>query len=111
MQIFSDVLAGGELFAALFTQLVETVLRCQPNRCTQHQTLNARLQLFLFLPQCHPLFTGVRYAIGKRGNACFQLLMQSFQFINIKILALTFAEICQQTLSFLLLTQTLFQFA
>ena len=28
---------------------------------------------------------------------------QGFQFVDIKILALTFAEICQQTLSFLLL--------
>ena len=108
MQIFGDILAGGELFAALFAQLVETVLRSQPNRRTPHQTLNARLQLFLLLAQCHPLFSGVRDAIGKRGNACFQLLMQSFQLVNVKILALTFAEICQQTLSFLLLTQTLF---
>ena len=86
-------------------------MRCQPNRRTLHQTLNARLQLFLLLAQCHALFTGVRHAIGKRGNACFQFLMQGFQFVDIKILALTFAEICQQTLSFLLLAQTLFQFA
>ncbi|CSE44578.1 Uncharacterised protein [Shigella sonnei] len=110
MQIFGDVLAGGKLFTALLAQLVETVLRCQPNRRTLHQTLNARLQLFLFLAQCHALFTGVRHAIGKRGNARFQLLMQSFQFINIKILALTFAEVCQQAFGFLLLAQTLFQF-
>ena len=49
--------------------------------------------------------------VRQRGDTRFQFLMQGFQFVNIEIFALTFTEFRQQTFSFLLLAQALFQFA
>ena len=109
LQVFGDLLAGLKLFAALLAQLVETVLRRQPDRRPAHQRLGARLQLLQLLTQGHALFLSVRDAVGQRRDARFQLLMQRFQIVDIVAFALAFAELSQLTLGVLLLAQTLFQ--
>lgn len=73
--------------------------------------LDTRLQLFLLLTQRHTLFAGRRDAVRQGGDACFQLLVQRFQLIDIELFTLTLAEFSQQTLGVLLFAQTLLQLA
>ena len=109
MHVFGDVLAGGKLLATLFAELVQAALCGQPDRRTLQERLRTRLKLFQLLTQRHALFAGIRYGIGQGRNTRFQLLVQGLKLVEIVIFTLTLAEFRQQTLGFLLFTQTLFQ--
>ncbi len=109
LEVLCHFLAGFELLAALLAKLTEAALGGQPDRGALHQRLNTRLQLLQLLAQRHALFLGVRDAVGQRRDTGFQLLMQSFQIVNIDPLTLTLAEFSQQTFRLLLFAQALFQ--
>ena len=110
MQVFGHLLAGFELFAALFAELVKAALRRQPDRRALQEPFRTGLKLFQLLAQGHALLTGAGDRIGKRSDTRFQLLMQRLKLVEIVMFTLTLTELSQQTLGFLLLTQALFQF-